>query len=110
MTQKMWCFLVSLGIAGTYLGILAIFTAQFFQFDPAAKQDHTLKEWSDAWQTAMIYSIDTMTCRGRCSDPKKDMKPVSDKVRLAAWESIIGHLFLPLAIGALFAAFAPSRP
>lgn len=53
---------------------------------------------------AVMYSLDSICCRGRVSDPKD----LDARSWCAAAESILGHLFLPLAIATLFAWAQPT--
>jgi hypothetical protein len=54
------------------------------------------------WKRALLFSVDTIACRGRMSDPEENENPailLGRTKTIAAFESVIGHLGLAVVIG-----------
>jgi hypothetical protein len=125
MGQKTLIFAVGTGIFVGYLSIIGAFAARYnaLELEAAEQKKQQLEQQKEqqlpqqaiqvqetdapTWSQAWLYSVDTITCRGRCPDTSDELKIPTDKIVVAEWESILGHLFLPLSIAALFAAFVP---
>jgi len=55
-------------------------------------------------EEAILFSLDTIACRGRMSEPVKDGVIIQGIRWWASAQAVFGHLFIPAAISAAFAS------